>query len=285
MFSNEVKNNEVNITNKNYSKLGITVGIPFYKHTKLEEFQEAIDSILSQTLPADEIHLIQDGYISKDLENIVNRYLKLNDRINLIRIDENQGLAYALNLSILYSSNCYYARMDADDISHPERLKKQFDFLEKNSKIDILGTWSAEFEKKPEDENVLVRKMPTDITDIQKLVHYRNPLIHSSVMFRRDVFAKIGLYNTKFINAQDLELWGRALKYNIGITNYPEVLIYYRVNDLVKKHSSLQRVLWQAKARYSYNTYSITLNILKISILIFHLLPYKIKVWFYKKIR
>ncbi len=284
MVSAEIKN-QLNPAKESYGKVGVTVGIPFYSGTDVEQLQGAIDSILSQTLTPYEIHLIQDGPVSEKLESMVHNYLESYDNIKLLQISENKGLPYALNLSILYTSTCYYARMDADDISHVERLKKQFYFLEENPGIDILGTWAAEFEKQPDDENVLIRKMPTKLGEIRDLVHYRNPLIHSSVMFRKNIFANIGLYNTKFINVQDLELWGRALKNDIKITNYPEVLIYYRVTDLVKKHSSLKRVIWQAKARYSYNTYSLKLNILKVLILVFQMLPHQIKALFYERLR
>ena len=262
----------------------LTVGIPFYNATDPNQLRLAIDSIINQTLPADEIHLIQDGNVGDKLEALVTEYQKKHTIVKIIKINQNQGLPYALNLSILKTSTRYYARMDADDISHPERFKKQIEFLENNPEISILGTWVEEFSDANQNSKVL-RKMPTDLSKIKDLLHYRNPIIHPSVMFRHNVFAKIGLYDTSFLTAQDLELWSRALKTNVGITNLPEVLLYYRVSEIISKHSSWKRVIRQAKARYGYHTISPRLNFLKVAILLFHLLPYSIREWGHKNLR
>ena len=175
--------------------------------------------------------------------------------------------------------------MDADDIAHPERLKKQLDFLENHLEIDILGTWAIEFEECPISGQGITRKPPIDKTHIYSMIHYQNPLIHPSVMFRRAVFAKIGLYDINFKRDQDLELWGRAIRMKMGITNIPEVLMYYRNTGVLKRRSDFKRVLNMARIRYRYNTWSPKLNILKILTIIFPLLPVYIQVWGYKKFK
>jgi len=259
----------------NYFTSGVTVGIPFYAGTNQEYFCSAVDSILNQTLLPDEIHLIQDGLVSKELEKIVQEYMKNDSKIKHILIPENRGLPYALNLSIISTSTCYYARMDDDDISHPDRLKKQVEFLEKNPPVDILGTWALEFENDPNIEECFIRKVPSEITEIRRLFHYRNPITHPSVMFRRSVFAKLGLYDAKFGVYCDLGMWAKALKLNIGIGNLPEALLYYRTKGVVRRRAL--GVVEQAKARYEYNTWSPQLNLLKIISLLFRFMPYHIQ--------
>jgi glycosyltransferase involved in cell wall biosynthesis len=263
----------------------VTVGIPFYKGSNSEHFRSAIDSILSQKLLPTEIHLIQDGPIPNDLDNIVKHYLTTYPFIKHELVPENLGLAHALNLSILKTTTEYYARMDADDIAHPERLKKQVDFLETYPEIDILGTWAIEFEGCPISGKGITRKPPVSQSHIYSMIHYQNPLIHPSVMLRRTVFAKIGLYDTNFRRDQDLELWGRAIRMKVGMTNIPEVLMYYRNTGVLKRRSDLKRVFNMAKIRYRYNTLSPQLNILKILTIIFPLMPIYIQNWGYKKFK
>ena len=141
---------------------------------------------------------------------------------NIILIELNKvGLPTALNTSIKKTKTKYYARMDADDISHPKRLETQIDYLEKNTEIEILGTWAIEFNNEEELLNGFVKKLPSDMKSIKKIFHYRNPLIHPSVVFKMTVFKKIGFYNPNYKTDQDLELWARALKLNIKLTNIP----------------------------------------------------------------
>lgn len=261
----------------------ITVGIPFYKSSNIAHLRAAIDSILWQSLPANEIHLIQDGSVSKTLEELIKEYTATHPHIKHLLISQNMGLAHALNISILNSSSKYYARMDSDDIAHPDRLSKQIDFLESNLDIDILGTWAFVFEDELPSENCSIRMMPVLNREIHELFHYQNPLIHPSVMFRRSVFAKIGLYNVEFRLEEDLELWARALKLRVGISNLSEPLLYYRNTGVIARRSAA--LGQQIKARYRYNTLSPKLNILKVMSLVFRVLPHKIQVWGYKKLK
>jgi glycosyltransferase involved in cell wall biosynthesis len=261
----------------------VTVGIPFYKESKLAHFQAAIDSILCQDLLPTEIHLIQDGPVQNTLQEVVNQYTANYPFVKHLLITQNMGLAYALNTSILNCSTNYYARMDSDDIAHPERLSKQVHFLEENSYIDILGTWAFVFEGELPSQNCPIRVMPARYQKIQELFHYQNPLIHPSVMFRRSVFAQLGLYNRAFRSECDLELWARALKLQIGISNITEPLLYYRNTGVIARRAAAlgQQII----ARYRYNTLSPKLNLLKVTSLLFRLLPEDIQKWGYKRFK
>lgn len=261
----------------------LTVGIPFYAKTKIDQLKAAINSILSQTLVPDEIHLIQDGIVSEDLASFVKHYIDTFSHVKHILIDSNSGLAHALNVSILSTNSKYYARMDSDDISHPQRLEKQVKFLEANPNVDILGTWSLEFEADHTTESCFLRKVPTNQFEMKKIFHYRNPFIHPTVMFRRIVFAKIGLYNPVFRLEEDLELWSRALKMQIKVANLPEALLYYRFTGSISRRA--YALPYQVKARYQYNTWSIQLNILKLLSLLMRILPLTIQKWAYQYLR
>lgn len=262
-------------------KKEITVGIPYYKKTYCDELSKAIESILNQTVMPQEIHLIQDGEVSDDIVRTINNYISLDERFKLFTIHPGQGLPYALNISILNSKTLYYARMDSDDICHYQRLEKQLAFLEENPSVEILGTWLLEFEEDHKSPSERIRQVPTGQEEIYRLFHYRNPLNHPTLMFRKNVFAKIGLYNIHYKKAQDTELYARAFKNNVKVANIPEVLYYMRVNNLVEKRSSYEHIRFQAKARYKYNTWSIKLNILKLASIIFRFFPQRIQQFIY----
>ena len=262
----------------------ITVGIPYYQNTIKAELAAAIDSIINQSRKPEAIHLIQDGPVPEELNELVKDYLDKEKIIEHLLVPARCGLAYALNISILNSTTSLYARMDSDDISHPQRLERQFIFLTENPNVDFVGTWLVEFEDDSTKPTDRIRKVPPDQESIYRLFHYRNPMNHPTLLFRRSFFAKIGLYNSSFRRAQDTELYARAFKKNIEVANIPEVLYYMRTDDMVGKRSTMEHIKYQVLGRYKYNTWSITLNTLKILSIIFRFMPKSIQRVGYDKI-
>ncbi|HHX87774.1 MAG TPA: glycosyltransferase [Firmicutes bacterium] len=263
----------------------VTVGIPFHAGIKAEHFRQAVESILSQSLLPQQVHLIQDGPVPEELAALARSYAADYHFVQHLVIPVNSGLPYALNRSILLTATRYYARMDADDICHPERLKKQVSYLEQHSEIEILGTWALEFKRDPGGEVGVLKKMPLDRAGIESFFHYRDPFVHPSVMFRREVFARIGLYDARFRTNQDTELWARALKFKVGVANLPEALLYFRAEGVVRKRANLDSVVRLVKARYRYNTWSLKYNFLKVISLLFRLLPSRMQEWGYRNLR
>ena len=136
--------------------------------------------------------------ISSDLSQIVNRYVKGYKIIKHIKL-EKSNLATILNHSIKLTKTKYYARMDSDDISMPNRFKSQYDFLENNSDVYMVGGWAVEFKENINFSNLFIKKVPDNYPQIVEFYHYRNPLIHPTVMFRMDLFNIIGSpYLSKF---------------------------------------------------------------------------------------
>ena len=262
----------------------ITAGIPFYKKTNAEYFDNAIKSIINQTVSADNIHLIQDGEVNELLTKIVTKYEKEYSNIKLIVLPK-KGLPYALNQSIKQSDTEYYARMDADDIAVKNRFESQINYFQKNTDLEILGSWAYEFENDYKNESLYINKTPIENDQIERYIHYRNPLVHPSVMFKITVFDKIGYYNEKMYTDQDLELWGRALKNKINISNIDEPLLYLRIEGRLIRRSQFSAIKRQIKIRYSYNTCSFKLNVLKLAAIILRVLPNSISNWCYQNLR
>lgn len=217
----------------------ITVGIPYHKSVYKDQLKNCIDSIVNQKEPPSLIHLIQDGPVNAEIKKVIEPYLELG-YIKHICFDDNQGLAKVLNHSINQTNTTYYARMDADDIAHPERLKKQISFLEENLEIDILGTWATDIDDN--DKQLSLRKVPSIHEEIVKYI-WTNPLIHPTVVFRTESIKKTGLYDPSVRKRQDYEFWFRCAKKGLRFANLPEPLLYYRfTEDWFKRNNS--KVIW-----------------------------------------
>ncbi len=211
----------------------ITVLMPVYNCEKY--LKEAIDSILCQTFKDFEFLIINDGSTDSTAD-IVQSYK--DSRINFVENEQNIGLAASLNRGIDLAKCEYIARMDADDISRPERLEKQFAFMEKNSDIDICGTWAKFF-----GALNFVAKYAETRDKIVTNSFITSPVAHPSIIFRKNSFNRHNLrYNPEFKVTQDYELWVKAVKY-LKFANIQEVLLDYRINSnqLTAMDSTLER--------------------------------------------
>jgi len=167
--------------------------------------KEAVESILNQTFGDFEFIIINDGSTDKSGE-ILEEYAKKDSRIRLFH-QKNMGLTKSLNRAIKLARGEYIARMDADDISMPERLERQVKFLEQHQEVGVVGcnvtiiNQTGNFVKSvrlPNNINLSLRK--------------RNCLVHGSIVFRKEVIEQSGAYNEKMLYAQDYEMLLRISK-------------------------------------------------------------------------
>jgi glycosyltransferase involved in cell wall biosynthesis len=190
-------------------------------------FEEAFQSILDQTYPASEVVLVQDGPITDDLHQIVLKWKRLLPIIHVIN-KENIGLGRSLTIGIQHCSHEVVARMDADDICHPQRFEKQINFLKTHPDISVVGSWIAEFEG-----SILniksYRTLPISHEELLQFARKRCPLNHPTVMYRKADIIEVGNYD-KFKNQQDYHLWARLLIGGYRISNIPESLLYMRIS-------------------------------------------------------
>jgi glycosyltransferase involved in cell wall biosynthesis len=186
--------------------------------------KESIDSILHQTFTDFEFIIINDGS-TDETGKILSNY---NDsRIKIIE-QENLGLTKSLNKGIKLSKGEYIARMDADDISLPERFEKQIKFLDANPEFAAVGCWYYLID----EDGVIIKECKPSIKPykIKKAFIYSSPIIHPSAMIRRKVLEEVNFYDEKFKYAQDRDLWFRILKsYKLGII--PEFLFKFRYHS------------------------------------------------------
>jgi glycosyltransferase involved in cell wall biosynthesis len=183
---------------------------------------EAVKSILDQTEGDLELVIIDDGSADGSAK-IVKSFS--DPRVRLI-CTPHEGLVAALNRGITTARGKYIARMDADDISFPERFKVQSELLETNPDIGICGSW-AEIIDKNDKKLGEATYPPINDVEIRRYGKFHNPFIHSSVMIRADFIKQTGGYRAFFRHVEDYELWTRILKRSRG-ANIPKMLIRYR---------------------------------------------------------
>lgn len=180
--------------------------MPVYNAGKF--LQDAIDSVLKQTFENFELIAINDGSTDKSGE-ILDQYARLDPRI-IVKHRENRGLVATLNESISLARGDYIARLDSDDIAFSDRLSRQVAILSKKPKVVLVAGC---FEVFDEDSEYLYREViPAYNEDIKRAMYLRNPIGHSSVMFRKSAFDKVGGYSSECGPTEDYELWSRLAR-------------------------------------------------------------------------
>ena len=195
---------------------------------------EAVQSILNQTYTNFELLIINDGSTDQT-EEIINGF---NDsRIRYIKNPHNLKLIATLNKGLAMATGKYIARMDADDISLPNRLQRQYDFMEANPDVAICGTGYQTLNSEDKLRN------PENHTEIMVGMLNGCPIAHPTVMLRADVLKENNYYyDEKFLHAEDYELWYRIGQHYI-LANLSEILLYYRKheNSIGSVYSLLQK--------------------------------------------
>lgn len=203
-----------------------------------EYLKEAIESILGQTYPNLEIIIVNDGS-TDSTKNILD---DINDkRVKIIHLEKNQGAANALNIGIIQAKGSWIAIQDADDNSYPTRIEEQVKYIVKHPELLGVGTFIECISGSSgiSDEHLRhVAKSRNSLVSREKIrdiIYWGCPFTHSSVMFSKNVFLKVGGYNPSLKIAYDHDLWLRLLE--IGeMENVPKVLLQYRIHKQSLSH-------------------------------------------------
>lgn len=213
----------------------VTVLMSVYNSEKY--LLEAIRSILNQTFSDFEFLIINDGSSDRSLEIIES----LRDpRVRIINNSCNIGLTKSLNIGIKQACGELIARMDADDISYPDRLRCQVDFLDSHPEVMLVGSSIEMLDEK--GVSFQIWHTPTDHSAIVATLKEGNAFGHGSVMFRKACVENVGLYREKFRYSQDFDYWQRfAERYETA--NIKDVLYKLRRSSTSISRSKLGKQL------------------------------------------
>lgn len=215
---------------------GVTISVlmPVYNGEKY--LGQAIDSVLGQTFADFEFLIINDGS-TDGTKKIIKEYVLKDKRVRYIENKKNLGLVETLNRGLVMAEGEFIARMDADDIAHPERFSKQIAFMNKSPEVAVCGTAFRTFGARE-----ITHIYPEGHEAIKAGLLFGSFICHPSVMMRNDFLKKHRIkYVANTFPAEDYGVWVKTVKLG-RLHNLPEVLLLYREHN---NQISTENLEWQ----------------------------------------
>lgn len=211
------------------SKISVIMGIYNCEAT----LGAAIESILAQTYTDYELIMCDDGSTDGTYA-LALAYAEKHSNIKLLKNEKNMRLAYSLNRCLSVAEGEYIARMDADDLSCPERFEKQVAFLDAHQEIDLLGTSLT-----IKDGDKLLYNRIYECDPIKSVFLTSSPFAHPTIMMRKSVLDALGGYRVspETMRCEDLDLWFRFAIAGYKGVNLPDPLYLYQesISDYKKR--------------------------------------------------
>lgn len=266
-----------------------SVLVTVYHKDNPSYLQEALDSIMTQSLLPDEVVVVEDGPIGSNLTEVIKRFKQnTNFVVNILSLPVNVGTGLAINAGLDFCSYDLVAKMDSDDINYPYRFERQIALFKKNPAIDFCSAFVSEFYNDDVSKIKAYRKLPESHENIVMYAKKRCPLNQPVVMYRRSAVLDSGGYR-KYTFGEDYDLWVRALLKGYNFYNIQEPLLYFRSNiDTIKKRGSL----WYLKIDLAHHYDFYKLGFLSLSQFIYNsvvrifvrLSPIKLRILIYNKL-
>ena len=199
----------------------------------------AVESVLAQSFRDLELLVIDDG--SDDgTTPLLEAFAARDPRVRILRNPGNRGRSFSAHRGVDEARGHLVARLDADDWAFPHRLESQVRFLRDRPDVDIVGSWAIEIDEDGVER--ALRRVPTESSAVRRLI-WANPIINSSVMFRRQRVLDVGSYDATLPYLEDYDLWFRCADAGLVMANIPEPLIRYRVS--MAQHRKRRSPKWQ----------------------------------------
>lgn len=230
----------------------VSVVLPFHSHA--HGLSEAVQSLSSQTEANTEMILVNNNAHAPALA-LARQLADSDARIKVVD-EPRQGIAFALNTGLKYARAQYIARLDADDLAHPDRIKLQADFLDEHPEIGLVSC-RAIFVSTVEKNEGFARFVEWQNSIITPQQHAQNrfvdaPVAHPTVMFRANLLHQYGNYNTSGV-PEDYELWLRWLEAGVQMAKMENSLVTWADHPtrLSRTHSDYSHVAFM-KTRLDY---------------------------------
>lgn len=246
---------------------------------------QSLDSIFNQTLPPDEVVLVEDGPLTPELDNVVAFYAARHPEMKVVPLAKNGGLGAALNEGLKHCSHELVARMDTDDVCKPHRFERQMEFMTAHPEIDVCSAWIDEFIDRV--NNIRNRRiLPEHHPEIYRYAKGRCPINHPAVIYRRSKVLSVGGYQGF---PEDSYLWVKMLMAGCKFHNIQESLLWFRVSkDLYKRRGGWKYARQDIKAQWNfYKCGFLSLPVFIKNVLIrvsVRLMPNSLRSWIYKNL-
>ena len=210
----------------------VSVVLPVYDCVRY--FRKAIESLGAQTFQDFEVVIIDDCCYD-GTEKIIDIYAQLPN-VRVLRHPNNMGLGESLNDGLAMATGDYIAIQHGDDISLPLRFEREVQYLDSHPNVYLVSTWMQYIDEndKPKKKDGWwlrqVKSVNDNPVEIKDMMLKTNCMVHTSVMFRKEVFGSVGFYDPDMVPAEDYDYFLRiSEKHDLGIVR--EVLVQYRVHS------------------------------------------------------
>ena len=238
----------------------LSVIIAVYEKDEPRAVKQAINSIIMQVQPPEEIVIVIDGPVCVELKKTILSF-RTNESVDIHFLRYNVGRGDARNFGIKASQGEYFAIMDADDVSRPDRFFKQMSIMKANN-LDLLGGSIEEF-KSDVGDSLVTRKVPLNEKDIRRFVPYRSPFNHVTLVVRRSIFNEVSGYKSlRYV--EDWDFCFRVLDAGARVANISDVLV--DVRSVPSRRQSFAYfleealLLWSAKQRKQINIFQMGIS-------------------------
>ena len=213
-------------------------------------FREALESVVNQTVPSDDVVIVCDGPLTPRLDEVLDTYQQqYPHRFNVVRLEQNVGIGEAANVGLSHCKNDLIAKLDADDIAVPQRCEWQLSRFAQCPELTVLGGYIAEFDQDPVHPTT-IREVPLTNDKIRAFARRRQPFNNTTVMYRRSAVLKVGGYR-KMRRCEDFDLYTRLLCADYYCENLSNVLVQVRVDqDALARRASWDTLKGCADSRW-----------------------------------
>lgn len=221
--------------------MGISVLMSVYGEEKPEYLEQSLESVVNQTLKPQQIVIMKDGELTKELEKVLNKYKsQFETLIEIYSLTKKSTLGEVLNEGVEKCKCEYIARMDADDIAPLYRFETQMEILKNNPKLEVLGGYIEEYDENME-ELLSIRKVPLTSYEIKKYATRQSPFNHGTVIMRKDTVIKVGNYHKVYF--EDYDLWARMIINNCEMSNTNLILCKNRTgNSMYERRNGIKQI-------------------------------------------
>ena len=269
------------------SKIEFSVLMPIYYKENPEYFNTAIESIVNQTLMPNEIVIVKDGLLTKELDVVIEKYVsKYPQLFNIVALEENVGQGKARNAGLMACKHNIVALMDSDDIAINNRFEIQIKYMEQNPDVDVIGSFITEFENDP---NVIesIKAVPLTHEAIYNFGKWRSPMNNMTVVYKKDKVFEVGAYNS-FNFGEDYLLFAKMLMNGCKFYNFEECLVNARAGSrMLAKRVGWNKIKQEFLLFYEFrimgyiNNYQFVRNVTLKFLL--RIIPNWLRSWIYRR--